>query len=72
MRVTSNHGPCEVCGKATPGLYWRNSAKVLDFGVSWMPPMEPDMTQPVRCDDCELAALEANTEYRRLVGLPPL
>lgn len=56
MRSATDHGPCAVCGKTAPGLYWTNRLIVLDFGVDGMPPIEPDTTQPVRCDDCEIKA----------------
>lgn len=43
---------CERCGKRG-GLLWENRLKVLDFGIEGMPPVEPDTTVPVLCDDCE-------------------
>ncbi len=54
MRRGRNGGLCAVCGdERDDGLFWENYLKVLDFGVDTMPPMEPDTTEPVRCDRCE-------------------
>lgn len=53
MREGTDRGPCAKCGKKGPGLYWRSTAIVLDFGVPDVAPMEPNMTVPVLCDDCE-------------------
>jgi hypothetical protein len=46
----SDTATCAQCGKVGPGLFWENRLKVLDFGVSGFPPIEPDTTAPVRCD----------------------
>lgn len=57
--------PCESCGRKT-GSLWVPYAKVLDFGVPTMPPLEPNMMEPKRCDDCEMLARLADPEYRAL------
>lgn len=43
-----------MCGiESNDGLYWRCSPIVLDFGMPGMAPIEPDMTTPRMCDNCE-------------------
>lgn len=55
MRQAINGGKCHDCGDNRPtGLFWANLVKVLDLGIG--SPMEPDTTQPVRCDSCECKA----------------
>lgn len=60
MRTILPHGPhqCQSCGATGRhnGPYWGNSPVVIDLGDCGAPPMEPDMTIPVRCDACEFAA----------------
>lgn len=56
MRQARLGGSCAACGKTAPdGLYWENCLVVLDPGGD-VAPMEPDTTQPIRCDACELLA----------------
>jgi hypothetical protein len=59
----SDTATCAQCGKVGPGLFWENRLKVLDFGVSGFPPIEPDTTAPVRCDRCETVA-RVTREYQ--------
>lgn len=41
-----------MCGvESDTGLYWRCSARVLDFGDG-SPPLEADMSTPCLCDNC--------------------
>jgi hypothetical protein len=69
MRRMRNGGKCAVCGRSEPtGPFWENHLRILDFGTPALPPLEPDTTQPVRCDACEMLARLADPEYRRLCG----
>lgn len=70
MRSFKLHpGPCEVCSRhVESGAYWVTPYKVLDFGVPTMAPIEPDMTEPRRCDNCELLHRLADPQYRVLCG----
>lgn len=53
MRSAGQGGLCAICGvESDTGLHWRCSARVLDFGVPGMPPLEADMTTPTLCDNC--------------------
>jgi hypothetical protein len=55
MRSGCKGGLCSLCGvESDEGLYWRCVPIVLDFGVPTMPIIEPDMSVPTRCDNCEL------------------
>lgn len=65
MRRARQGGTCSECGRqATDGLYWENAPVVLDLGNAANPEyIEPDMTAPVRCDECEEKQREA--EYER-------
>jgi hypothetical protein len=55
MRRMRKGGLCGLCGiERDDGAYWENYARVLDFGVPGMVPVEPDMTMPILCDNCEL------------------
>lgn len=54
MRTTQSGGLCAVCGtERDSGAYWGNRAVVLDSGIPGDCPLEPDMSEPVRCDRCE-------------------
>jgi hypothetical protein len=56
MRTTQLGGLCAVCGiERDDGLYYTNRYFVWDWSVLGIdaPPVEPDMSQPVRCDACE-------------------
>jgi hypothetical protein len=56
MRKGTGEGPCTVCGKNTPGLYWHPAAIVVNLDIPGVAPMEPsraELLEPVRCDDCE-------------------
>lgn len=67
MRRMRNGGKCAVCGRSErTGPFWENHLIVLDFGTPTMPIIEPDTTQPVRCDACETLRNLADPEYRRL------
>jgi hypothetical protein len=70
MRSFIQHpGPCESCGRLVIcGAYWVNEYKILDFGVPGMPPIEPNMMKPRRCDDCEILHRLQDPDYWRLCG----
>lgn len=51
MRTATNKGPCQKCGGNRPGLYWKEQAKTLDFGLGV--PMETPAVGPLLCDECE-------------------
>lgn len=54
MRSAKQGGLCAHCGRESDeGLFWANNPKVLDFGVPGVAPIEPDMTMPTLCDDCQ-------------------
>lgn len=49
-------GPCEVCGcHSEGGAYWVNVYEVMDLGEG-IPPIEPNMVTPIRCDECDALA----------------
>lgn len=55
MRTMQKGGLCAACGKESDdGAYWRTRAVVLNFEIPGVAPREPDMTEPVRCDRCEV------------------
>lgn len=59
MREMKLGGTCAVCGDSqNDGAFWHTTAKILDFNVAGVPPIEPDMTEPERCDACEKPARE--------------
>ena len=65
MRRGRQGGFCAKCGaESDDGLYWESYAKVIDFGVPSMAPIEPDMTTPVLCDDCELDRREEEEKWQ--------
>jgi hypothetical protein len=75
MRKMQKGGLCAACGiESDDGPYWGNVAKVLDFGVPGIAPMEPNMMEPVRCDRCETMHrlqtdyAESPTEAQRMHG----
>jgi hypothetical protein len=67
MRRARLGGTCARCGASAPdGLFWENRLVVLDFGVPEIPPIEPDTTVPVLCDECELRRREReDADYLR-------
>lgn len=62
MRTARPHGPCAECGADEPGCYWHTVYKVIDYGTPAIPPQEPAMMTPIRCDGCELDWRRINEE----------
>jgi hypothetical protein len=67
MRKMVSGGTCAACKRTSKnGAFWATMMQVLDFGNGLI--LEPNTSEPVRCDDCELLANLADPEYRRLCG----
>ena len=71
-RYVEDKRRCQSCGRVT-GMLHVTDARVFDFGADGpgISPIEPDMTEPRRCDDCELLARDADPAYVALCGKAP-
>jgi hypothetical protein len=77
MRRGRKGGLCMLCGaESDGGLYWEPAPITLDLGIPGVPPLEPDLSGPVLCDNCEQFYV-VGTDYardaafaRRVYGAP--